>query len=238
MIRLNNIQKQYGGKTVLDIPTLDLETGRKYAIIGPNGAGKSTLIRILAGTLKPDGGSMHLPPDMGDSVAYMPQQPYAFGFSVLKNVMIAAAGSKQEKQRLSEEALTSVGMEGFMSAKGNRLSGGETQRMALARMLVQKRTLLVLDEPASATDIAGNNMVEHALLHYCKEHGCTMVFSTHSPAQAGRLADTVLVLYNGRVAECGEAWRVLHNPESEEASSFLKYWSIDGQGTDEGGHIC
>lgn len=228
MIRFEGILKQYEGKKVLDISGLELASGCRYAIIGPNGAGKSTLIRILAGTLQPDSGRVHLPAEMEGGVAYMPQQPYAFGVSVLKNVMIAAEGSKQEKMEKSRAALQSVGMEGFLSAKGNRLSGGETQRMALARMLVQKRSLLVLDEPASATDIAGNNLVEHALLRFCDEHGCTMVFSTHSPAQAARLADKVIMLYNGKVVEYGDAWHVLHNPDSDEAREFLKYWSLDG----------
>lgn len=228
MIRLEGVEKQYNGKRVLDIPLLELRTGLKYAVIGPNGSGKSTLIRILAGTLAADGGKLIMPDGMVGNTGYMPQQPYAFGVSVISNVMLADNGDKDGKRARAESALAKVGMQEFFAAKGNRLSGGETQRMALARMLVRRWKLLILDEPASATDIAGNNLVEHALMEYWEEHGCTMVFSTHSLAQAGRLADKIIVLSSGSVVEFGNADEVLHSPRSKEAREFLQYWSIDG----------
>lgn len=228
MIQLLNISKAYGGTPVLDIPAMELEAGLRYAVIGPNGSGKSTLIRLMAGTLPLDGGSIAMPESMKSSIGYLPQQPYAFGVSVLSNTMLAAEGSKQEKHDRAIAALTKVGMEGFASAKGSKLSGGETQRMSLARVLVRSWKLVLLDEPTSATDIAGNNMVEKALTDYWQEHRCTMVFSTHSIAQAGRMADRVILLAHGRVAEYGTAYDVLHKPSSPEAKEFLQFWSLDG----------
>ena len=98
--------------------------------------------------------------------------------------------------------------------------------MALARMIVRPRRLLVLDEPTSATDIAGNDLIERALLDYCEAHACTLVFATHSPAQAGRLAQEVLVLDGGELVESGDSQEVLHHPAHEKTSSFLSHWRI------------
>lgn len=226
MITLNGITKAYAGRIVLTVEQFTFLHGVKYALIGPNGSGKSTLLRILAGAIEPTAGTVTLENGLREQIGYMPQQPYAYSFSVLKNVTMALKGVPNAEQ-LAREALKSVDMLDFLQAKGNRLSGGETQRMALARMIAKPRSLLLLDEPTSATDVSGNDCIEHALTNYCRKTGCALIFSTHSLAQARRLADQVIVLDHGRLVESGTAENVLLHPQSEEARQFIRFWRME-----------
>ncbi len=225
MVELINLKKIYGKRTVLDIEAFAFRPGGRYAVIGPNGSGKSTLLRLIAGIIEPDGGSVVLPEDSRRTLGYLPQQPYSFDFSVQKNVMLAF-----HKQKGAEEAaraaLQKVGMERFADARGNRLSGGEAQRMALARMIALPRRLILLDEPSSSTDIAGSELIERALMQYCAETGCTLIFSTHSPAQAQSLAQDLLMLDGGKLVESGPAEDVLFRPKQAVTQAFLRHWRL------------
>lgn len=224
MITISDLQKSYQGRVVLQIPELCIPAGARWALIGPNGAGKSTFLRILAGVLEADKGTVSMPEAMRDGMGYMPQQPYAFGVSVRQNVFMALSGFSDSGKR-AEEALRLVGLEELAEARGSGLSGGETQRMALARMIARPRKLLLLDEPASATDISGGRRIEEAVTSYWKSTGCTLLFSTHSLAQAYRLADHVLLFSFGRIVESGPAKQVLTVPSSPEGRDFLRYWT-------------
>lgn len=226
MITLDGVTKAYAGRVVLDTGKLTFDRGKKYVLIGPNGSGKSTLLRILAGAISPDTGTVTFAEDLRGKIGYMPQHPYAYGFSVLKNVTIALKG-QENAGALAYRALERVNMLEFIDAKGNRLSGGETQRMALARMIALPRALLLLDEPTSATDISGNDCVETALLDYCREYHCSLIFSTHSLAQAQRVADQVIMLDHGRIVENGPAEEVLLHPQTEESQRFIRFWRLD-----------
>ncbi len=223
MIELSGITKQYAARTILDIHHLSFEEGRRYALIGVNGSGKTTLLRLLAGALLPDSGSIANVPR--EDFGYMPQSPYAFGFSVQKNVEIALS-NHPEPGLQALKTLKAVGMSNLALARGNRLSGGETQRMAFARMIARPRKLLLLDEPTSSTDIRGTDQIEKALLRYASETGCTVILSTHSPAQALRLAQEIIFLDQGRLVECGPADALLSHPQKEATRLFLQHWKI------------
>ena len=229
MIEISNLVKTFSGRTVVDIPSLHFELGRRYALIGTNGSGKSTLLRLISGTLQPTSGTIQVNVASAKELGYMPQKPYAFALDMLKNVMLALPPSisKQQAAALAHDALLKVGIAQLEKMRGNRLSGGETQRMAFARMIVMDRKVLLLDEPTSATDIAGNDLVETALLDYHKRTGCTVVFATHSLPQALRLADEVIVLEQGKVLEQGPAEQVLKSPENERVRVFLEHWRLD-----------
>ncbi|NLN70179.1 MAG: ABC transporter ATP-binding protein [Chloroflexi bacterium] len=223
MIEIKGVVKTYDKRMVLNIPHLVFDDSKRYALIGVNGSGKSTLLRILAGVLKPDTGEVtHIPPnDMG----YMPQAPYAFSFSVKKNVSIALGKGYEDKGQV-QHALQAVGINHLQNARGNQLSGGETQRMALARMIVKRRNLLLLDEPTASADIRGISQIEKVLLDYADENNCTLILSTHSPAQALRLVDEVLFLDQGEVIAQGLAEDVLHTPKHPVIQEFLDHWKI------------
>ncbi len=223
MIQLTNVSKQYAGRTILEIPELTFESGKRYALIGVNGSGKTTLLRLMAGTLQADCGQIRGVPlaDMG----YMPQSPYAFSFSVRKNVEIALQKSTQPAEK-ALAALAAVGLEKLAEARGDKLSGGETQRMAFARMIACPRALLLLDEPTSSMDIKGTDQIENQLLRYAAENGSTVILSTHSPAQALRLAQEVVYLDQGKVVEQGSTEQVIKHPRMESTRLFLQHWRL------------
>ena len=219
MIAASGLQKSYDGRLVLDIPALRIASGERVALLGPNGSGKTTLLRLLAGTETADAGSIKLE----SPACYMPQTPYAFDCSVQKNVLLALPKMDGAEAR-AKRALSLVGMQDFAGARGNRLSGGERQRMALARVLAGDHRLLLLDEPTSSTDVAAADAIEKALLAYAAAQEATLLFSTHAPAQARRLATRVLVLSQGRVVEDGAPDEVMDHPASAEAAAFLRHW--------------
>lgn len=223
MIRLASVKKYYAARCVLDIPALTLAPGKRYALIGPNGSGKSTLLRLIAGVMAPEEGTIEISEDLRGSIAYMPQRPYAYSFSVLKNVVMALGKGAENPEKLAAAALEEVGMTALLKARGNTLSGGEAQRMAFARMIVRDRGLMLLDEPTSAMDIPGTRQVEEALIRYCERTGCTVVFATHALAQAERLADDVILLTDGKIMKNGPAKEVLYDPEAE----FIRFWQLE-----------
>ncbi len=224
MIVLRDVVQQFGSRVVLEIPDLQFVPGRRYGLIGENGSGKTTLIRMLAGTSKPTSGTIGGLD--GRTVGYLPQSPYAFSFSVLENVALALEGHKDAKE-IAENALVAVGMEGLMEARGDRLSGGEAQRMALARVLVREYDVLLLDEPTSSTDVRSMDLIEQTLKEYVQLTQCTLIFSTHSPAQALRLGDEVLYLEKGKIVEQGAAESLFKSPKNERTKAFLRHWSLN-----------
>ena len=225
MIRLMDIKKEYSGRCVLDIDKIIFEKGKRYALLGTNGSGKSTLLKILAGIIKPSTGSVISAVSGTKAIGYLPQKPYGFSFSVLRNVMMAIDDCPDRKE-IAVKAINTVGMGAFIKADASKLSGGETQRVAFARIISVSRDLLILDEPTAAADLPGIDLLEAALLDYCKANECAVIFATHSPAQAMRLADEVIFLHHGVLTEQGETKKVLNEPESEEARAFLDHWKI------------
>ncbi len=225
MITLAEVKKYYGARCALDIPALTIMPGERLALIGPNGAGKSTLLRLIAGVIQPEEGVVRLDGIARGEIGYLPQKPYGFDLSVLKNVELALDGENDVKAR-ALDALERVGLKHLAKARGSRLSGGETQRMALARIIAKKRKLLLLDEPTAGADIRAVDRLERALEAYLDESGCALVFSSHAPAQAQRLSTRTIALDGGVISEQGETDQVLKNPQSEATRLFLRHWNL------------
>ena len=211
------IRKTYGKRTVLDVPSLTLRPGRICAVIGANGSGKSTLVRILAGVLRSDSGARALPELL--SVGYMPQKSYPFRMSVLKNVMLT--GHDREK---ALALLEELGIRDLAAQRASRLSGGETARMALARLLMTKHDVLLLDEPTASMDMESTILTEKRLVRECRENDCAVLLVTHSLQQARRIADDAIFLSKGRLIEQGAAERVLYMPNRPETRQFLNFF--------------
>ena len=225
MMELINLQKRYGARVALNLPALTIQEGERVALIGPNGSGKSTLLRLLAGVIRADQGAISLGGLSRAQIGYLPQHPYAFDLSVQKNVELALSG-EAEKTKLAQAALERVGLLHLAKARANRLSGGETQRMALARVLARPRKLLLLDEPTASADIQAIDLIERAILEYVEQTNCTMILSTHMPSQAMRLSTRVLALDGGSIGELGETEQVLQSPQAESTQAFLKNWKL------------
>lgn len=223
MLVINKACKTYAQRRVLCIESLSFLPNRRYVLMGPNGSGKSTFMRILSGVIKPDEGASIIKNGIAD-YGYVPQHPYAFNSSVLKNVMMAM--NNNTPPAIALKALEEVGIADKAYQRANKLSGGESQRLALARVLVNKRQLLLLDEPTAAADVSGTELIESAIDRYWQLTKCTLIATTHSPAQALRIADEVLFMHEGRIIEKGAPSDILLNTKNEIVSDFLKYWRL------------
>ena len=192
------LKKTYRDKTVLDIPETAIRDGSITAVCGRNGSGKSTLARILAGVIKDDSGTSLA---LSGHTGYMCQASLPFRLSVRKNLLLNADKncSKEENQQRANRLLEEIGLQEYAKKNAARLSGGQTQRMALARVLMKSYDLLILDEPTASMDQAAIPAAEKLILDYQKRTGCTILLITHSPEQAERLADQVLLLDEGKI---------------------------------------
>lgn len=227
-VRVKNLTKSYNSKTVLNIEELGLKKSNIYAVLGPNGSGKTTMLRILGGVESADSGEIYydgIPELPKDFTAFLSQKPYLFDLSVLRNVTLGLKNSK-DAEKTAIDALNRIGMNSFLHRKARSLSGGEGQKVAIARTLVLKKKIAFLDEPASAVDIASVRRVEEYIRFVNKRDGTTIVFTTHNPSQALRVAHEVIMLWDGKVVERGTPSKILKSPEREETRKFLENWRI------------
>ena len=212
------LTKTYNGRVVLSLPELEIPEGQITAVIGPNGSGKSTYAKILAGIERADGNKAVL---SGVSVGYLPQKSFPFRMSTEKNIL--TNGSDPARAAALMEALD-IGALAKQSAK--KLSGGETARMALCRILMRRYDLLILDEPTTAMDMESTLAAEKLIRESCGETGCAVLLITHSISQARRLADRLLVLHRGELVEQGDCQQVLDAPTQEQTRRFLDFYGL------------
>lgn len=231
-IELIKVKKQFKNKKALDIENLSLNEGRIYGVLGPNGSGKTTMLRCLAGVEKIDSGNIYFngsEQELIKNMAYMPQQTYLFDMTALENVMLGILNkgcNKAEAKKQAMDALECVGMSSFANEKARSLSGGESQRVALARTLVLRKSVILLDEPASATDVTGLHLIEKYIKQINELYKATIVFTTHNPSQAARISNEVVMMSFGRVVEKGETSHIFDRPQGQETKEFLKSWKI------------
>ena len=193
------LKKTYQGQVVLDIPSLEFEEGTVIAVAGSNGSGKSTLAKILCGIETPD--TDVVLPDI--RIGYMPQQSLAFHMSVTANLMTNQDPNKtkEENQARAAQLLEKIGLSSLAHKNAKKLSGGETQKMALVRLLMKPYDMIILDEPTASMDADSVSIVEQMLGEYQAETGCTVMIITHSNEQAKRLSHRILWLYNGKIRD-------------------------------------
>ena len=217
-MRILPFSKTYECRTVLDFHGLELQPGKIYAIIGANGSGKSTFAKILARILPAD--RKGKPVSLG-SIGYMPQKNYPFRMTTKQNILLN--GSDVHRAEALMDALHIRHLE---TKRADKLSGGETARMALARLMMKQYDLVILDEPTAAMDMETTVLSENLIVSYVKESGCALVLVTHSLQQARRIADEVLYFHKGELAEAGTKEQVLNNPASEKTRQFLEFYGV------------
>jgi len=216
LYQLEQVRQVVGGDDViLDIEALDLPQGELTAIVGPNGAGKSTLLKILAFLERPERGTIRFqgkpvsPRDFVElrrQVTMVDQAPLLFRGTVGKNVaygLRVRGVPSPQWPGLVADALSLVDMGGFAGRSIKGLSGGETQRVAIARALVFKPQVVLLDEPTAGVDAARKEMVERLITELHTVNGVTVLFSTHSLAQAYFLTERVIHLAGGKTVPHG-----------------------------------
>ena len=227
-LAIKELSYMAGDAVLLDRVTAVLAKGRRTVILGPNGAGKSLLLRLCHGLLTPSAGRLCWNVVLGERElrrrqAMVFQRPVPLRRSALANVeypLSLQGVGRAERRRRASLALEHFGLLDLAGRPARLLSGGEQQRLALARAWVTGPEILFLDEPTSALDPAATHAVERAVLDF-HQAGTTIVMSTHDLAQARRIADDVLFLFQGRMLEQGGAERFFAAPATAEAKAFL-----------------
>jgi tungstate transport system ATP-binding protein len=226
-IVFRNASVRVGDLTILDRISLSLESGAPTVLVGPNGSGKTTLIRAGMGLSLPTSGSItwggraHSP---GKRQAMVFQRPVMLRRTVAANVgyALAAAGMSPRKHpaRIAD-LLRRVGLEDLADRPARRLSGGEQQRLALARALARDPEILFLDEPTASLDPAATKAVED-IVGSIAASGIKIVTTTHDLGQAHRISSEIVFLLRGRLVEHAPAERFFASPATPEAAAFLR----------------
>ncbi len=216
------------GRRLVDGARLAIRPGRRTVILGPNGAGKSLLLRLLHGLITPSEGAVLWQGQPLDRAArrrqaMVFQRPVMLRRSARANIAFAlgvrGVPIRQRHSRI-DDALERARLTDHASQPARLLSGGEQQRLALARALVTEPDLLFLDEPTASLDPASTQAIE-AVIAEASAAGVTVVMVTHDRGQAERLAEDVAFLHAGRVVEHGPAGRLLEAPQSEPLQAWL-----------------
>lgn len=206
-IKLEQIRKKYREALVLDIDELLIRKGEITGITGSNGAGKTTMLQIVAGLdLQYDGkvtyDGENIDGEVMEKMTLVFQKPYLFRRSVFDNIGYPLQIREWTRERIKERvAETSVllGIEDLLTKKGHQLSGGEAQKVSMARALAIHPQLLLLDEPTSNLDPESVIRMEDAILSYNKEHKATVLIITHNMEQAERICQNQIRLELGRM---------------------------------------
>lgn len=197
MIKIKNIKKLYGNRTVLSVSDLEIKKGECVVLTGHNGSGKTTLMKILAGTLNATEGQL----DIRGDIYYLPQQCLPFNKSVRKNILYCLDEGKKEKNEICEELLDAFRLKELENKNAKTLSGGELQRLALARVFAKKADILLLDEPTSAADKQSRLIINSLIAEYFRKTGCTLVMITHADELPPIDEVRIIRLYDGEIAE-------------------------------------
>ena len=231
---LRSLTKDYGGRRVLDIDSLDILSGEVLALVGPSGSGKSTLLRLLNFLEVPTSGSINfsgqpyqagqdMPLEQRRKVTTVFQRPMLLERSVWDNVGygLRLRGSNHAKDRI-QASLEEVGLSHLSRQRARTLSGGEAQRVALARAMVLKPDVLLLDEPTANLDPYNVGQIEGIIRRINDQHGTTLVLVTHNVFQAKRLASRTGFLLDGKVIEVAGTAQFFESPTDARTAAFVR----------------
>lgn len=210
MIEYKHLKLSFGRREILSDVSISLKPNNVILLSGENGCGKSTLLRVMAGLLKPDAGQISCAginsgfsqcrSSLLEQVMYLHQIPYMFNTSVKENLLIAHKKGRGDHLRLVEQALEWVGLAHLANENARTLSGGERQRIALARALLRRPRILLLDEPTAHLDATSNAQIVN-LLGELKSHTVSMLIASHEPCYLDNLINQELVLEKGEIIE-------------------------------------
>lgn len=232
ILSLKNVSKTLGGKTILDDISLDIRKGEFVTLLGPSGCGKTTTLRILAGFLSPDSGSVMLE---GKDIASLPpyKRPFNTVFQryalfphldVYDNI---AFGLKLQKTPVDEidkkvrKVLKMVSMTDYEDRDVESLSGGQQQRVAIARALVNQPQILLLDEPLAALDLKMRKDMQIELKEMHRKLGITFIYVTHDQEEALTLSDTIVVMNEGKIQQIGTPTDIYNEPQNSFVADFI-----------------
>ncbi|MBK9928148.1 MAG: ATP-binding cassette domain-containing protein [Anaerolineales bacterium] len=233
-IEIENLQIQRNGRMVLDVNQLSIQRGETLTVVGPNGAGKSTLLLALAHLLKPTRGDIQFDGksvthwndlEYRRKISFVFQAPLLMDMSVEQNVALGLrfrGVSKEEIQERVGRWIKAMGIESLSQRRASQLSGGEAQRVSLARAFVLEPELLLLDEPFAALDPPTRAKLQDDLIAILAEDHRTAVFVTHNLNEAAKLSHRIAVVVDGMLRQVGTVREIKEYPADETVRAFLE----------------
>jgi ABC-type multidrug transport system ATPase subunit len=191
-IIIDNAAIGFGERNLFTTCYINIVSSEVFPLLGVNGSGKSTFIKVTAGLIKSSSGKISA---IG-SILYQPQNPVVFQMSVLQNAIV---GMKIPDKSTAAEVLKSVGLERFINKPAKTLSGGEQQRLFLARSMLTGGDIMLLDEPFSAVDNKTDGLLKEIFINYCKKNNVSLIMSTHSIKAAESISDRCLLIKDGKL---------------------------------------
>jgi tungstate transport system ATP-binding protein len=228
-LKLVDIKKSYRSVNALNSVSLEMQGGKIIVLLGVNGAGKTTLMRIMAGLENPDSGQLLFNNQNIDCKALRQvstlvfQKSAMFSTNVYDNLAYGLRIRKVPKAEIKKkvaEALQAVRLSGFEKRRAKKTSGGEQQRIALARAFLLDSQVLLLDEPTANLDPNSASIIEKAIVSR-KSDQRIIVMATHNLTQARRMADEIIHIYNGNIVEVATPEDFFENPKSEVSRKFV-----------------
>ena len=230
MLELSHIQKSFDGVSVLKDISIQVEDGEIVSILGPSGCGKTTLLNIILGIVEADAGTIvyngedltrTVMEKRGFNIVF---QDYALfpNLNVYQNITYGlknkpGISSKEEV----EDLIHLLGLEDHLNKRVDQLSGGQKQRVALARTMVMKPRILLLDEPLSALDGVIKESIKDRIKTIAREYHLTTIIVTHDPEEALTLSDRVLIIDQGTIAQYGRPAEIIQKPENDFVRKFI-----------------
>ncbi|TQS71986.1 ABC transporter ATP-binding protein [Ornithinibacillus gellani] len=230
MLKLQNIGKKFDQKVVLDNINLDIQKGEIVSLLGPSGSGKTTLLNIMLGLTKMDQGKIIFD---GKDLTHVPMKKRGFNivfqdyalFPNLNAYENIIYGLKNKRGKISEkevnEYIAFLGLIPHLTKRISELSGGQKQRVALARTLVTKPEVLLLDEPLSALDGVIKESIKTRIQSIAKEFNLTTIIVTHDPEEALTMSDKIVIIKDGNVAQFGTPQDIMERPKNEFIQEFI-----------------
>ena len=239
-LSLKNISKKYKDKEILKNITFDIKEGELVCILGPSGCGKTTLLNIIGGFVSDYSGDVllsneninNIPPEKREIATVFQSYGLFTHKNVIDNVSYGLKLLKIDRntrEKRAQEMLEKVGLAGYDKKKIKELSGGEQQRVAIARSMVLNPKLLLLDEPLSNLDVHLRDVMRKEIKRIQKQFGVTMIIVTHDQEDAFKLADRVIVINEGHIEQIGTPEELYKQPKSNFISSFIGENNIIGE---------
>lgn len=230
MLKLDHIQKSFDGVPVLRDITLQVEDGEIVSILGPSGCGKTTLLNLILGIVEADNGSISY---NGEDLTHMAMEKRGFNIvfqdyalfpnlNVYQNITYGLRNkpnisSKEEV----EDLIDLLGLREHLTKRVDQLSGGQKQRVALARTMVMKPRILLLDEPLSALDGVIKESIKDRIKTIAREYHLTTIIVTHDPEEALTLSDRVLIIDKGNISQYAKPEEIVHQPKNDFVRKFI-----------------
>ncbi len=234
LIRLVDCRKEFDGEVVLDSINLGIKDKEFLTLLGPSGCGKTTTLRIIGGFLRPDSGSLlfdgveinDVPPHKRKINTVFQKYALFTHLNVFENI---AFGLRVQRPKIAEneisrrvfEALELVALKGFENRSVSQLSGGQQQRIAIARAIVNRPQVLLLDEPLGALDLKLRKDMQRELKQIQQQVGITFIYVTHDQEEALTMSDTVVVMNNGQIQQIGSPVDIYNEPKNAFVADFI-----------------